>query len=114
MILEGTLILKLDDGRTLSALVFGEAHAVRTLERWGRDECSENYQAASGDFIQCVRAAGHNGPCGHREIEPCRARVGSIPCPNDSEGWYDGVPCCAECSAAIEDACRASAEGGQP
>lgn len=66
MILEGNLTLKLDDGRELSALVFGAEHAKRTLERWADGDCESDYQAAHGGFLPCARPAGHEGRCSHR------------------------------------------------
>lgn len=64
-ILEGTLTLKLDDGRELSELVFGEDHARRVLECWAAGECPGRYQAASGDHHDCTGDLGHAGSCGH-------------------------------------------------
>ena len=65
-VFEGTMTIKLDDGRELSALVFSSEHARQCIERWAANECAENYQSACGDWNPCARPAGHAGKCSHR------------------------------------------------
>lgn len=60
---EGTLTLRLDDGRTLAALVCSAAHARRCIERWADGACAENVQMASGSYRACDLDAGHKGAC---------------------------------------------------
>lgn len=64
--MEGTLTIKLDDGRELSELFFGVQHALRIVEAWGAGECPGLYQAASGEMCQCARPMGHAGYHAHR------------------------------------------------
>ena len=61
--LEGTLTLKLDDGRVLSELVFGAEDAARVIEAWGHGECPNIVQMASGGHRHCDKEAGHEGRC---------------------------------------------------
>lgn len=68
IIIEGTLTLRLDDGRTLTASVFGAEDAQRVIESWANGDCSDTYQAAHGGFLPCARPAGHTGYCGHRRL----------------------------------------------
>lgn len=84
-VLEGTLRLRLDDGRELSALVFGAEHAARVLERWAAGDCGEDYQAASGGHYPCAGRAGHPGRCGHRAKDTERTEHGDAPAPEPGE-----------------------------
>lgn len=63
VILEGSLIVKLDDGRMLTTYVVSAEHAARVMARWEAGECGDDAQCAHGGYRQCDLEAGHEGGC---------------------------------------------------